>query len=259
MKSLYQNLEFAKYWNERAGETGEAYKKMILDPLMFEAIGSLRNKVVLELGCGNGYLGPLFLAQKPKKIIMLDISKYNLQFAKEKCHNPKISFLQQDATIKWKVQSSTIDIVYSNMMLNEVDNIKTPIQETFRVLKKDGIFIFSVTHPSWDLFVFAEDKAGLKSHKIQGLGNYFRRGFAKFIMNTFDDTNPSLSKKYNQQFEVEHYQRPLSDYFNELIKTGFIVKKIIEPELTPELLNQSPRFLKYQDHPLGLIFYALKV
>src|SRR3972149_10918221 len=173
MKSLYQNPKFAKYWNERAGNTGEIYKRLILDPLMFRIIGSLKNKIILELGCGNGYLGPVFLTQKPKKLILLDISKYNLQFAKEKCSDSRIVFLEQDATQKWKVDNNSIDVVYSNMMLNEVDNIKTPIKETFRVLRKKGMFIFSVTHPSWDLYIFAQEKAGIKSNKISGLGNYF--------------------------------------------------------------------------------------
>jgi len=263
MKSLYQNPKFAKYWNERAGNTGEIYKRLILDPLMLKTVGSLTDKVILELGCGNGYLGPMFLTQKPKKLILMDISKYNLQFAKEKCNDPKIIFLEQDATRKWRVDSNSIDVVYSNMMLNEVDNIKTPIKETFRVLKKGGIFIFSVTHPSWDLFIFAQEKAGKKSNKVQGLGNYFRRGFTKFIMGTDSKTNPTLSEKFGKElfkelFKVEHYQRPLSDYFNQLIEIGFSVRKILEPELTKQLLEESPRFSEYKDHPVGLIFYAIK-
>lgn len=258
MKSFYQNPKFAEYWNERAGKGGEIYKRLILDPLMFKIVGSLNNKVILELGCGNGYLGPVFVTQKSKRIILLDISKYNLQFAKEKCNDSKIIFLEQDATKKWKVDSNSIDVVYSNMMLNEVENIKTPIKEAFRVLKNNGVFIFSVTHPAWDLYVFAQEVVGVKSNKISGLGNYFRRGFAKFIMGAHSKTNPSLAEKYNQEFEIEHYQRPLSDYFNELINTGFCVRKIIEPELTNELLQENPRFSDYKNHPVGLVFYSKK-
>lgn len=258
MKSLYQNPKFAEYWDKRAGNSGEIYKRMVLDPLMFKLIGSLSNKVILELGCGNGYLGPMFVSQKPKRIILLDISKYNLQFAKEKCDDSRIIFLEQDATKKWKVNSNSIDILYSNMMLNEVKDIKTPIKEAFRVLKNNGILIFSVTHPAWDLYVFAQEVAGVKSNKIRGLGNYFRRGFAKYIMGKDSKTNPSLAEKYKQEFEVEHYQRPLSDYFNELTNIGFSVKKILEPELTNELLQENPRFSEYMNHPVGLVFFCRK-
>jgi ubiquinone/menaquinone biosynthesis C-methylase UbiE len=258
MKSLYQYKKFASYWNKRAGNTGEIYKRLVLDPIMFDAVGSLNEKVVFELGCGNGYLALKFIKQNPKSLILADISEYNLEFAKEKCADPRVSFLEQDATEKWRVDSDSVDIVYSNMMLNEVENIKTPIEETFRVLKNGGIFIFSVTHPSWDLFVFAQEKAGKKSNKIQGIGNYFRRGFAKFIMGIDSKTNPALSEEFGEQFKVEHYQRPLSDYFNQLVEANFFVRKIFEPELTEQLLEENPRFVEYKDYPIGLIFCAVK-
>lgn len=258
MKSIYQNKQFAEYWNKRAGDYGEVYKRYVLDPIMFKLVNSFANKTVLELGCGNGYLAQKFIEKKVNKLILTDISKHNLAFAKQKFQNNKIEYLEQDATKKWKVSSSSIDIVYSNMMLNEVENIKTPISESFRVLKENGIFVFSVTHPSWDLFIFAQEKAGKKSKKIKNLGNYFRRGFAKYIMGSDSKTNPDLAKEFNKEFEVEHYQRPLSDYFDTLIKVGFKVNKIIEPELTKELLKNNPRFKEYEDHPIGLIFCCSK-
>lgn len=258
MKSLYQDKKFATYWNERAGETGEIYKRLVLDPIMFDLVGSLKEKVILELGCGNGYLSPKFIEQDPKSLILADISNHNLEFAKEKCNDSRIVFLEQDATEKWHLNNKSVDLVYSNMMLNEVENIKIPIEEAFRVLSSNGIFIFSVTHPSWDLFIFAQEKVGRKSNKIQGLGNYFRRGFARYIMGADSKTNPTLSEKFGKEFKVEHYQRPLSDYFNQLVETGFSVRKIIEPELTKQLLDESPRFSEYKDHPIGLVFYAIK-
>lgn len=131
MKSLYQDKNFASYWNERAGKTGEIYKRLVLDRLMFDVLGSLQGKAILELGCGNGYLGKKFIGFDPRSVTLMDISTYNLQFAKEKFFDHRMIFLKQDATRRWKVDSKSIDVVYSNMMLNEVENIKTPIQEAF--------------------------------------------------------------------------------------------------------------------------------
>jgi ubiquinone/menaquinone biosynthesis C-methylase UbiE len=257
-KSLYQDQTFANYWNERAGDKGEAYKCYVLDPLMFRLVGDLKDKVVLELGCGNGYLAPKLLEQSPKRIVMTDISDHNLEYARAKCNDPRVSFLQQDATEPWSIESMGIDVVYSNMMLNEVENIKTPVDEAFRVLRNGGIFVFSVTHPAWDLFVYAQEKAGLPSKKIKNLGGYFRRGFAKFLMGGDSKTNPELKEKYEQEFEVEHYQRPISDYFEQLVHARFVVNRLLEPELTEELLQNNPRFAAYADNPVGLVFYCTK-
>ena len=64
--------------------------------------------------------------------------------------------------------------------------------------------------------------------------------------------------EFNQEFEVSHYQRPLSDYFNTLVEVGFRVNEMVEPELTRELLKNNPRFKEYKDHPIGLIFCCSK-
>jgi len=188
MKSSYQNKKFAEYWEKRVGKSGEVYKRMVLDPIMFDTVGIFSDKKILELGCGNGYLAPKLIEQDPKSIILMDISRYNLEFAKEKCTDSRITFLEQDATKKWQVNNNSIDVIYSNMMLNEVENIKTPIEEVFRVLRKGGVLIFSVIHPSCALFIFAQGKAGVESNNIEGLGNYFRRGVVKYTMG-FDSKN----------------------------------------------------------------------
>lgn len=258
-KSVYQDKLFANYWNDRAGDEGEAYKRYVLDPLMCGLVGDFKNKVVLELGCGNGYLAPKLLVRSPKRIIMLDISEHNLEHARAKCTDARVSFLQQDATEPWEVDSSSVNIVYSNMMLNEVEDIKTPIEETFRVLKSGGVFVFSVTHPAWDLFVYAQEKAGLPSKKIKDLGGYFWRGYSKFIMSGNSRNKPELKDKYSQEFEVEHYHRPMADYFEQLVRAGFAVNRLLEPELTQELLRHNPRFAEYEDNPIGLVFFCTRL
>lgn len=258
MKSIYQNKTFANYWNKRAGEEGEVYKKYILDPIMFDLVGSFQNKVVLEVGCGNGYLAKKFLEKQPVKVILMDISEHNIEFAKQKAKSENLEFIVADATLPWSLESESIDIIYSNMMLNEVEDIQIPISEAYRVLKREGIFVFSVTHPAWDLFIYAQEKVGVRSKKIKRLGNYFRRGNSEYIMGGDSKTNPDLAKEYNQEFVVEHYQRPISDYFNPLTSVGFQVGKISEPEPTEELLKHNPRFKDYEDHPVGLIFFAIK-
>jgi len=258
MITIYENEKFAEYWNERTSDKGGAYTRYVTDPIMFKLIGSLKNKTILELGCGNGYLAKKFIGENAQKVILMDISNYNLNFAKQICNDKRLEFLKHNATKNWNIKSYAIDIIYSNMMLNEVKNIKTPINEAFRVLKGNGQFVFSVTHPAWDLFVFAQEKAGIKSNKIKNLKNYFSRGYAKYIVGRDSKTNPKLSKKICQEFEIQHFHRPISDYFNELVDAGFKINRILEPELTSAILKYSPRFKDYEDHPISLIFYCSK-
>ena len=112
MGSIYNNKRFADFWNERVGNHGEPYKRYVLDPIMFKLLGSITGLSVLELGCGNGYLGSRFVKLNAAKVLMMDLSKHNLDFAKSRCSNSHVRFLQQDATTRWAVPSSSIDIIY---------------------------------------------------------------------------------------------------------------------------------------------------
>jgi len=258
MQSKYQDPVFAEYWNKRAGNHGEGFKRYLLDPIMLQKIGNLSHKTIMDLGCGNGYLASKLLEQHPKKIILMDISEHNISYAKEKTKSDSVDFIVADATKPWNIPSDSVDVVYSNMLFNEIENLKTPMEEAYRVLKNKGVFIFSVTHPAWDLFIYAQEKAGVPSKKIKGLHGYFQRGYAKYIMGSDSKTNPDLAKEYQEEFEVKHYHRPISDYFQELIHAGFTVQSMIEPELSKALTDDNPRFLDMKDIPISLIFIGVK-
>src|SRR5262249_13560880 len=156
MQSAYQDKVFAAFWDQISGAKGQTYKEYVVDPAMFKLLGSLKRKTVVDLGCGNGYLGPVFLRKGAKKAILVDVSEANIENAKRRNSSTKIDFLCQDATKKWKIPSNTIDVIFSDMMLNEVKNIQMPVKEAARVLKRGGKLIFAVTHPAWDLFEFAK-------------------------------------------------------------------------------------------------------
>ena len=188
----------------------------------------------------------------------MDISEHNLKNAQSKTNDPRVEFLLQDVTKRWQFENNEAEVIYSNMMFNEIEDISTPFNEAFRVLNPGGILAFSVTHPAWDLYIFARASAGEKATKIRNLGNYFRRGYAEFMMNADPTSVTTNHEKYPEPFVVEHFQRPVSDYFNALTDAGFVVEKMLEPPVTEELLTHAPGMAGYADHPVGLIFYCRK-
>jgi ubiquinone/menaquinone biosynthesis C-methylase UbiE len=255
MKNLFEDKDFAEYWDQFAGAQGDDYKRFVIDPLMFELAAPLSGRDLVELGCGNGYLGGRFLLEGARTAILTDYSQANLDLAKQKFDDPRISYARLDVLQKWDLPDNSVDVLYSNFMLNEIDELKFPFQEAFRVLRPNGTFVFSVTHPSWDLYEFAREKAGQESRIIEGLGNYFQRRFTKFIIGD-SSQKTTLVEKFGKRFELQHYQRPLSDYVNDLIDAGFRIEKLLEPELAQELLKHNPGYADFQDHPVGLIVKA---
>lgn len=257
MKSPYLNRKFASYWNDRVGKKGEAYRTHVLNPIMFKVLGKLENKIVLELGCGNGYLANTFIHKKAKKVYLLDKSPHNIQFAQEQTKDERVKFVCADVMKSWPVKES-VDVIYSSMLFVEVADIKKPFTQAYKKLKKGGSFIFSVVHPAWDLYYFALDTHGIKQDKVHGLKGYFTRGWAKFVMYVDPISGPSLSHKYGKEnFLVPHYHRTIEDYFKTLIEVGFKVTNILEPKQTAYMMKNFPKI--NSDRPLALVFKAVKI
>ncbi|MGL1959092.1 MAG: malonyl-ACP O-methyltransferase BioC [Colwellia sp.] len=101
---------------------------------------SKKNLTVLDLGSGTGFFTDL-LASTYQHVIGLDISTNMLHFAK-KNRNENITWLEADAhNIPLKDQS--VNLIYSNLVIQWFDPLELAIQEMLRVLKPGGLIIFT--------------------------------------------------------------------------------------------------------------------
>jgi len=95
---------------------------------------------VLDLGSGTGFFTDI-LASSYSTVIGFDLSNKMLNFAKSKRNNT-IHWLEGDAH-HLPFQDASIDIIYSNLVIQWCDPLSTAIDEILRVLKPGGSFIFS--------------------------------------------------------------------------------------------------------------------
>ena len=258
MKNSFLDPEFCDFWERSCGDEGQIYERYVFEPLLFSLLGDLEGKHVVELGSGNGALAKRLLSHDLSQLTLLDISPHNLQYAKNRCGDDRIRYLCQDAALCWDISSESMDVVVSHMVLNEMEDIQTPLRESFRVLRKGGQIICSVFHPAFDLYVWAQEKAGLKQRKIRELDAYFIRKFCLYDMGLQSRTNARAAKEYDRDFLSSHFHRPVSDYFSAFVEAGFRVDKLLEPEITIEVLNARPAFEAYKDRPLSLVLVAMK-
>ena len=170
-------------------------------------LGNLKGKKILEIGCGGAQCG-IAMAKQGAKVIGIDISKKQLEFAKELARKNKVNikFYQGDIRSLKQIKSRSQDIVFSAYALLYVDNLNKCFKEVYRVLKKKGIFIFSLDHP----FDNVVDKKTMKIKR-----SYFKTG---------------RHETKCEEGSWVGYDRMLSDLFDPLIKAGFQVKRIIEPD-----------------------------
>ena len=100
----------------------------------------IKNKVVLDLGCGNGKYAKVF-APHSKKYFALDISKEQIKLAKIKTRKiKKIKFITTSAE-KIPLKNNSIDVVIALWVLIVVEGFKRKkqiLREIERVLKPNG-------------------------------------------------------------------------------------------------------------------------
>jgi len=235
--------ENADLWANQLREGYDIFRDHFNNPNFFKLIGDLKDKKVLDAGCGEGYNTRL-LAKKGAKVFGVDISKRMIELAEQE-------ELQQPLGISYKLASLTdlsffqdesFDIVVSFMALMDCSDYQGAIKEFFRVLGKNGDLFFCIHHPCFLT----------KGH--EWLLNEEGRKNELIICNYFDDEPWIWKWKFShaKDEDIEPFKDPcfpkiLSEYLNILIEQGFIIKKITEPRPSQELCDKFPIYQKWRN------------
>lgn len=112
--------------------------------LILNYLGDIRNKKLLDLGCGLGE-SSVYFAMKGAKVTACDVSEGMLEITKKlaEARGVKVETLQSYSDNLKFLEDESFDIVYAGNLLHHVDIEKT-LKEIFRVLKEGGKFV------SWD-------------------------------------------------------------------------------------------------------------
>lgn len=101
-----------------------------------------RNDVVLDVGCGEGYL--ISMIPRTVKVVGLDISKVALEKAEELLRNKdNVKLVFGDAQ-KMRFKKDSFDKVLCSELIEHVPEPRDVIKSVYKVLKPKGIFVISI-------------------------------------------------------------------------------------------------------------------
>lgn len=101
-----------------------------------------KNDIILDLGCGEGFL--ISLLPQINRIVGIDISQIALKKAKKILNNkPNIQLKWGDAQ-KLNIPNESFDKIFCSETLEHLPNPRKAMKEIHRLLKKDGLAIISV-------------------------------------------------------------------------------------------------------------------
>lgn len=208
-----------------------------------EMLPDFENKRVLDLGCGFGWHCQYAIEHGAKSVVGIDLSVKMLEEAKKRNDSSAIEY-KCVAVEDFDYPPDTFDVVISSLTFHYLESFGRVCRDVHRCLTKGGTFVFSVEHPVFTAYGSQDwyyDENGTPLH--WPVDRYFSEG------------------KRNANFlgeEVVKFHKTLTTYVNELIKAGFEITGLVEPEPDTTLLETIPGMKNELRRPMMLIISAIK-
>jgi len=245
------NREAQKY-AKRQRDDSNIYRVYLERPAMYSKLPKLENKSVLCLGCGSGEEVEHLSSLGAAKIVGIDISEKLIEIAK--ASYPHFEFHVMDAE-HLDFPHDSFDFVFSSLTLHYLESWKKTFDSVGSVLKKNGVFLFSITHPFFSATEKYEDEK-IKS-RILGYKDVKEEERVEVYGNYLDSYK--LDAYISKVFTVTNYRKPFSAIIKEITGSGFELLDIVEPKAPVESREQNPKFWEiHQKIPEFAIFELMK-
>ena len=244
----------AAFWDERMGE-GNDFHRLLVSPAVERLLNVQPGETVLEIACGNGVLSRR-LAHLGAFVLATDFSAVFLQRARARTsqQTDRLDYQLLDATREEQIVAlgkHRFDAAVCNMAIMDMAQIDPLMRGLGQVVKPEGRFVFSLTHPCFN-------HAGMAFCAEE---------------NTIDGKNvTTLSIKVTQYLHLRpqksvgmvgeptpHYtfDRPLHILLSACFRAGFVLDGLEEPAFQhPEDGSQPRRLLSwtnYREIPAALV------
>lgn len=256
------HTEAGRFWNEsatswttlaRAGY--DIYRDHLNTPAFFEMLPEVQGLRGLDIGCGEGHNTRLLVAQGAR-MCALDISDRFIRYAQDtERDNPLGINYQVASAVELPFRAEVFDFATGFMSLMDVPETSQLLSETYRVLKPGAFLQFSISHPCFDTpwRRNLRDTEG-RTYAIE-VGDYFSQRDGEIDEWLFKAA-PAQVKQGLKKFRIPRFRRTISEWFNLLIATGFVLERVAEPRPSDETVATCP---KLQDAQVVSYFLHLRV
>ena len=220
------------------------YNNLVEQPSMRLLLPDLKNKIVLDMGCGFGVNCIDFIKMGAAKVVGIDISEKMLNVAMNQNANENIQYIKLNIENINEINFK-FDLIYSSLTLHYIADFDKLVQKAYNILNNNGIFLFSQEHPLCTAPLegptWIKDEHGVKISSP--VSNYLENG--------------ERNLKWMNENRVV-YHRSFSHIINNLIENGFSIMKIVEPAPTKHILEIAPHLYDEIHRPTSIIIKTQK-
>ena len=246
-QNVYDNKTFSVAYDKmRKDDKGRNANDLVEIPNFRKLIPNVKEKKILDLGCGYGENDKYCRDLGAKEILGIDISEHMIKIAEKN---------NADENIKYKVMAmediskikEKFDIVISSLAFHYVKDYEKLIKDIYNLLNDNGILIFSIDHP---LRIASKFEPWMKKNYTEINGKWF--------LLVSDYNREGIREKEWNGVMVKKYHRNSSSLINGLVNSGFKIDKILEPIPDEESIKIIPKYINQYDRPYFLFIRAKK-
>ncbi len=186
--STFASRQYAKNIEEHP------YHSLLNRPALLSVLPDLKGLHVLDAGCGTGWFTEYFASQGAT-VTGLDVSPEMIE--RTGARVPSTTIIQANLAEPLPVADRTFDLILCSLSLQYLESWSLTFTEFNRILKPQGLCIFSVHHP-------------FEEFKLSG-ENYF-----------------ATEERKRKGGQVS-FRRSLSNMTETLHETGFVIERVLEP------------------------------
>ncbi len=227
------------------------YNDFLEVPSMVKALGNIKDKKLLDIGCGAGVHIKKYIS-KGAICSGIDISKSMIEMAKEHC--PEVDFKIGPMT-KLPYKNSSFDVVTASLSVDYIKDLTPVFKEISRVLKKGGMFYYSNESPIY----FAKEKYENDKFKIKGIGSLTDKQTGEKI---------TLGKAFNERVQewemlpgmlIKTYKKTFRTQLKSLREAGFELIDFIDCKPIPTFKKYDPfSYEEFTKYPIFSIYVSQK-
>ncbi len=210
-------------------------------PAFQRLLPELRDKRVLDLGCGLGYFAREARARGASQVIGVDLSERMLLAARARTDDPGVTYLRA-ALETFEPATSSFDLVVASLAVHYIADYPGLVRRVAAGLVPGGRFAFSVEHPIYTAHGAADWHAAAGGTRLH------------WPLDRYRDEGERRTRWFVDG--VVKYHRTIETYVNTLLDAGLVLARLEEPEADPAALADHPEWHDERRRPPFLLLAA---
>lgn len=239
-------MSHAKYdsiaaWYDAWANENPFLESFLYQP-MLSLLGDVDDKRVCDVACGQGNFARI-LSRFGAKVTGIDLSHELIQLANQRTEEAGPQFIVDDAQELSTQSAESYDVVVMNLALMDIPNLDAVLRSVYRILRKGGMFAFSITHPCFEA-PHAQWITHENDRPARLIIEYFGEGFWKSTW------------AQGVRGKVGAHHRTLATYLNALVEADFRLERIVEP--SPEPTTDASEMTRHHIAPTFMLVRCAK-